>query len=226
LCCSPFRGKNIPIFPVLGNHEYWGSNTAALNNCAFRFPIIKKQHWYSKKHGNLGMIFLDSNKDDMTENEWRDQYEWFAATVKEYEADPEIKYFCVFTHHPPFTNSTVTGDEIDVQETFVDDFTSSEKGRIFFSGHAHTYERFEIKDKTFIVSGGGGGPRVDLRVGPDCHVDSFKGTAPRPFHYILLDQKNNELNVTVKGLRKGDTQFFVMENLSFRSKNLEGFTAN
>ena len=70
---------------------------------------------------------------------------------------------------------------------------------------------FFIKGKTFVVSGGGGGPRVKLKSGKDAHEDIYYGESPRPFNYLLIEKVDDGINVTVKGLKKGDSKFFTME---------------
>jgi predicted phosphodiesterase len=46
-----------------------------------------------------------------------------------------------------------------VKTFYADPFIEYSKASFFFSGHSHSYERFQIDGKFFIVSGGGGGPR-------------------------------------------------------------------
>ena len=35
----PLEKKNIPVFPVIGNHEYWGKNRIAFHYLTDRFPV-------------------------------------------------------------------------------------------------------------------------------------------------------------------------------------------
>jgi hypothetical protein len=95
----------------------------------------------------------------------------------------------------------------------------------FISGHAHTYERFLKNEKMFIISGGGGGPRVTLNTGLECHTDLYKGKSPRPFNYLLLTETNDGVNFTVKGLNKNGKDFFILEefNLSYPNNPDEKF---
>jgi hypothetical protein len=81
------------------------------------------------------------------------------------------------------------------------------------SGHVHSYERFEQAGKTFVVSGGGGGPRVRLfgaraRRHPDlCTVPASR----RPCHYLSIDVRERALSVEVLGLEKGSRSFSRVE---------------
>jgi hypothetical protein len=108
----------------------------------------------------------------------------------------------------------VTGDEPDVQLAFVPAYFRSNKCLAMISGHAHTYERFRKYGKTFIVSGGGGGPRVGLHDGIDFHKDLYTGSSPRPFHFLMLSRTPFGLTITVRGLKKGEKKFFTMEEIN------------
>ncbi len=199
---APIIKKQIPIYPIIGNHDYWGNNNTAMENLTKQFPIIKSSHWYIANYDSLALIFLDSNESDLTEEGWKIEHDWFNKMIAEYDTSQAIKGIIIFDHHPPFTNSTMTGDEVNVQKNFLPVYFSSNKTLFFISGHAHTYEHFLIKGKTFIVSGGGGGPRVKLKSDKEAHNDLYNGESPRPFNYLLIEKRNDGIKVTVKGLDK------------------------
>ncbi len=208
---KPIKKEHIPIYAVLGNHEYWGHDYRAMQNVSARIPQLRKKHWYTEIYHGVAMLFLDSNDDEYTEEDWEKQKNWYEHQLNKLDADPSIKGIFVFMHHPPYTNSLVTGDEIQVQLTFVPAFVKSKKTMALVSGHAHTYERFIKEGKTFIVSGGGGGPRVLLKEGGEFHHDLYHGSNPRPFNYLLLNIKRDGVDITVKGLSKGKSKIFTME---------------
>jgi Icc-related predicted phosphoesterase len=209
----PARQSKIPVYPVLGNHEYRGFNSTAENNFRSRFPQLKKSEWYIQKYDSIALVFLNSNRPDMCPVKWDAQQTWYERSMKQLDADSSVKAVITFLHHPAYTNSVVTGDEPDVQLAFVPAYVKSKKGLALISGHAHTYERFRKDGKTFIVSGGGGGPRVGLHDGIDFHKDLYPGSSPRPFHFLLLNRDSSGINITVKGLLKGKNIFFTMEEI-------------
>lgn len=212
LLIKPLRGLKIPIYPVLGNHEYWGPNVRALRLVSEQFPVLKDKHWYSVTYDSLGLIFLDSNNSEYTLSEWDTQRLWFENKIKEFDKDPAILGVFVFLHHPPYTNSTVVGDAIQVQLAFVPAFKAARKTIAMFSGHSHAFEKFFIDNKYFIVSGGGGGPRVKLKEGPQYHHDLCTLPSPRPFNYVTLQRENHAIKFTVKGLEKGGTRIFIIDS--------------
>jgi len=204
--------NNLPILPVMGNHEYYTENSSGVREVKRRFPQVNSVSWYSRIYGNTALIFLDSNKPKLTPAQWTEQQIWYNEMISYLEEDPSIRSILVFTHHPPYTNSIVTGDERDIQNAFIKPFMQSEKTAAFFSGHAHTYEHFIKENKSFIVSGGGGGPRVILKKGEDCHIDQCRLSGIRPFHYVLIQPNKNSLEIIVKGINKGENKFFLVDN--------------
>ncbi len=213
---EPIHEKSIPIFPVIGNHEYWGNNKVAMQNLNERFPFFLTHHWYTEIYDSLALIFLDSNESEMGEDGWELERNWLNTTVDIFDTSSAVKGIIIFDHHPPFTNSLVTGDEINVQSNFLPAYLHSNKTLLFISGHAHTYERFFIKGKMFVVSGGGGGPRVDLKIGEDEHKDLYDYNSPRPFNYLLITRERDGIKIKVKGLKKGESNFFDMEEFKLK----------
>jgi predicted MPP superfamily phosphohydrolase len=176
---APVREAGIPVFPVLGNHDYWGRNSSALREAGERFPELRGDaRWHSARKGSLGLVWVDTNRGAMSGERWRRQLAWYPRAVAELEADPLVRGILVFGHHPPFTNSKVTGDETHVQHAFLPALLEASKGLGMFSGHAHGYERFEHEGRAFVVSAGAGGPRVKLRSGASQrHADLNYGVA-------------------------------------------------
>jgi len=210
---APIRGAGIPVLALLGNHDYWGGVDDALANAAARFPQLGRQRWYLRAHGRLALVLLDSNEPQLGEARWAAQRDWYCRTLAALDSDPAVAGVLVLAHHPPYTNSRTTGDEEHVQRAFLPAFFAARKTLAFVAGHAHAYERFEERGRTFVVSGGGGGPRVKLSAGVGArHRDLSATGSPRPqVHYLLVEQDASAARVTVRGLDKGDTEARVID---------------
>ncbi len=209
---EPLRAGGIPLFPVLGNHEYWGDDRLALGALRRRFPRLSAQTWTSLRHGPLVVLLLDSNQGPLGPEAWQRQRVWFARTLAQLDADPTVRGVLVCAHHPPFTNSTVTGDELHVARDLLPDFFAARKTLALVSGHVHNYERFEQQQRCFLVSGGGGGPRAALL--PEAeqrHADLYSGPSLRPFHFIEVVLGGEGLELEVLGIRKGEHRLFSLE---------------
>src|SRR5712692_282783 len=162
---APIRSRNIPVIAAFGNHEYWGGRKPAEKNVFARFPVLERKHWYTVAFGPLHLVFLDSNETRLEKTDWEAQKKWYEETLDTADASADTRGVLVLLHHPPFTNSTVTGDEKHVQRTFLPAFLRAKKTLGMLSGHVHNYERFAKGGKMFIVSGGGGGPRQKRATG-------------------------------------------------------------
>jgi len=199
------RALEIPILPAIGNHDYWGNNAVALQEFSARFPQFGRSHWYTRRYGSLALVFLDANVEDLDADAWQRQQRWLVRTLADLDADPSVAGVLVFEHQPPFTNSTVTTDDVAVQKAFVPAFVRAHKTLAMISGHTHAYEHFVEQGKHFIVSGGGGGPRVELRGGAQAlHQDRFTGPSPRPFHLLWITPGTHGVQIEVRGFNKGE----------------------
>jgi Icc-related predicted phosphoesterase len=207
--------NEFPVLTVLGNHEYYSTRKDATPDFVKeRFSQFSSSTWYTRTYGNLAFIFLDSNEKKMSTSRWIEQQIWLSEMLETYDKDPQIKGIVVFAHHPPFTNSLVTGDEKNVQKAFVPSFMGSVKTMAFISGHAHTYEHLKKEGKYFIVSGGGGGPRVFLNKAKDRHEDDCNHLGIRPFHYMLMQPGDESIEFVIKGINKGESQFKLVDSFN------------
>lgn len=206
---APLREARIPVVPILGNHEYWVGRRPALANFFARFPNLAGRHWHAARYGPVALVALDSNIRFLPSAAWEEQRSWFAGELARADADRQVRGTLVLVHHPPYTNSTVTGDELHVQRVFVPPFAAARKTIAMLSGHVHSYERFQRGGKIYVVAGGGGGPRARLAAGDRRrHADDlFDGPSVRHFHYLLSTVTAEGLSFEMKGMDKGGSSF-------------------
>lgn len=204
------------VFPVLGNHDYGLFSRRALRNFDARFGHLGGRRWYRVRYGDLAILFLDSNRIRMPESAWLAQLRWYETALAEADRDPSIARVLVIVHHPPYTNSRVTSDDMTVRWSFVPPIHRTAKAVGMLSGHVHAYERFARNGRQFVVSGGGGGPRVSLLEGAERrHGDDLvSGAAPRPFHYLRFD---SELRCEVFGFDTGPTELRRIDSFSLQN---------
>lgn len=191
------KWQPIPIFPVAGNHEYWGDNAAGMRHFEARFGANTARY---RKHGRLGLIWLDSNIEEMSWHRWKQQRRWYEAVLRHADADQTIDGVIVFLHHPPYTNSDVTSDEEHVRRYLLPAFYRARKSLAMISGHAHGYERFEHRGKSFIVSGGGGGPRVEYEKRHNDVSKQRKQLDKRPHNFLRVEANRTALHIEAIGV--------------------------
>jgi predicted phosphodiesterase len=207
--------KKIPYFPILGNHEFYGNNKKALHNYFERFSYLDQRRWYSFIWKNVGLILLDSNFSTLTKEQIEGQSQWYLNELKKFEKMTGIDYIIVCCHEPPFTNSRVVSPNREVKVDFADPFLRFQKARLFFSGHSHSYEWFQMDGKFFIVSGGGGGPRHKVIIDPrkQRYQDLFAGSELRFFHFCEIESPNDTLFFKVLRL-ESDESFATIDPLT------------
>lgn len=203
---KPIIDKQIPCFPVLGNHDYWGNNKKAMQNFSQRFPNIKET-WYSFTFKRIGFIMLNSNFDDLTKNQVQNQNKWFLKQMGTFNNSSEIEFIIACCHHAPYTNSRVVNPSEEVRKNFALPFQKYKKAALFLTGHCHSYEKFQEGGKLFIVTGGGGGPRQKLQVDKAKRLfqDQFDGPEIRFFHFCEIETLKNRLILKVWKLNEDET---------------------
>lgn len=208
-----FRAR-IPTYPLYGNHEYLGDDDVAYQNLTSRFPVAK-QRWYTVVTDSIAFVMLNTNFDEFSRDTAVKELRWFKTRMRQFTSDPSIRCIVVCGHHPPFTNSSIVQDEHILKQYFLPIFHKSHKSRLWLSGHSHAYEHFRDRDKHFVVTGGGGGPRHFVYVDEPSrkHEDLYAGEAIRPFHYVSLQRSGSDLNVEMIPLEgqgaKGDAFVIV-----------------
>ncbi len=194
---QPVHDAGIPVFPLFGNHEYFGNQDVGLQNMQSRFAAARTT-WYRWDADSVAYIMLNSNWHDIGEDSTLLQRSWFEDQLVACENDVTIRAIVVSSHHPPFTNSSVVSDDVRTRDEFVPLFVRTRKGQLWLSGHCHALEMFEQNGKRFIVSGGGGGPRQRLLTGIDArHADVFGSGPVRPLHSMLLLRVADSIQITV-----------------------------
>ena len=211
------REKKIPYFPILGNHEFYGNDEEALGNYFGRFPHLDHRRWYSFKWKNIGFLMVDSNFSTLTKEQDELQPRWYFSELERFDREERIDHIIVCCHEPPLTNNRVVSPNQKSRVYFADPFMRFQKTCLFFSGHSHTYERFQTGDKFFIVSGGGGGPRHKVSVDPKNrpYNDLFPGPELRFLHFCEVEIHDRVLAYRVLRLESEKT-FTIVDPMAIK----------
>ena len=152
------RDSCITVAAIFGNHDVMGSVEKAESNFRKRFPNVVPTGYY-QIIDSIAFVMLNSNFKRMEPKDIEFQQKWYHETLDSLDKDSRVKVIVIVVscHHAPFTNSKIVGSSKPVQEHFVPLFISTNKCRLFITGHAHAFEHFIQSGKNFLVIGGGGG---------------------------------------------------------------------
>ena len=202
------RGRGVPVYGVMGNHEYMNSAAEGVALFKRHFPEFP-QSWYSVRIASLAAIVINSNFDELSELDKAAQKKFYEERLQAFEADPEVRGIIVCAHDPPYTNSKIVSPSLEVEREFVPLFLSARKTKLFLSGHSHAAEDLvpknkDLQGKHFLVLGGGGGLLHPLYLGRSRRIeDRFPlQTERRWFHYVRLTLGTEGLKVTYRILRQ------------------------
>jgi predicted phosphodiesterase len=133
----------IPIFPVLGNHDYETDDGKPWVN---NFCLPGEERYYSFDYANAHFIALDSYRIDAKSAAWLERDLKRAAKL----------WKVVVFHEPPFSNKSGRTGSAGARRLWLPLFEKY-KVDLVFSGHDHMYTRFKPRGGViYIVEGLGG----------------------------------------------------------------------
>lgn len=197
---SIWRGDKIPVFPALGNHEFYKDEKIALLNYFRHFPDLKNSRYYSVRAANTLTLVLDSSLDEIS----GPQGEWLKGKLDHLPAD--VDFVFLMMHHPPYTSSDpgMFGEghparmpEKELAKLLEDRQPHTHARFVVFSGHVHNYERHEHGGVTYFVTGGAGAHAYPIQRRPD---DPYQSKEIN-YHYLLVEVDHRQLKVTMNRLQ-------------------------
>jgi UDP-2,3-diacylglucosamine pyrophosphatase LpxH len=197
------RGSGTKVYGIPGNHEFLFRATHGINNFKKRFPDLSLTG-YCVHTDSMAIVMLNSNFGRLSRAARKNQQLWYLAVMDSLDSDATVQTVIVCTHHSPFSNSTVVGSSVKVQQAFIPRFESSPKTKLFITGHSHNLECFDgTRSKRFLVIGGGGGIDQPLYTGEkEKYKDLIRQDTKPRFFYLMVYRNVNVLEVTISGFSK------------------------
>jgi len=212
----PSELSNKQFHVCRGNHDcggFWFGSPHEFNQ-RFRKAVARLQ---VIDLGLLRVFCLDTNKQSMSEEQWNVQLAQFQGALAAASSDAQVKHVIAAGHHPPFTNARWHQPSQAVFRSFVRPFLECPKARAFFSGHVHGYERFTIEERSFVVSGGGGGARFNHLHGDKRRLPGVLDlTDPNPLHYVLVEANADSVTCTVRAIDGRSGEWVELDHWSMR----------
>ena len=204
---------NIPVYPVLGNHE---------QNSIYYFKYFKlpqngspgfEEHWWYKDYANVRIIGLNSNGNFAGQ----DQLDWLEDNLNQVCASDSIDFVFAQLHHPHKSElwtpgeSNFTGEVINLIENFS---TDCGKPSIHFFGHTHGYSRGQSRDHKhlWINVATAGGAIDNWGEFPNFDYDEFCVSQDEyGFVVVEVDDTENPA-MTIKRISRGN-QDLILNNV-------------
>ena len=174
--------RNIPIYPVLGNHE---QESPLYYNF---FPLHNQKPWWSVDYGSVHIIGLDTS---VPTNPQSEQYQFLVKDLKKNKKPWTIVVF----HYPLFHTHPFRRSKefrFDWQPVFMDYGVD-----LVINGHDHYYQRTfpigrmsESQHGVVHITTAGGGASLYPTV-----PRSYSAYTRSLYHYLLMDVTENELEI-------------------------------
>ena len=208
-----FKKENVPTFATPGNHEYMLIPKLGIDNFQKKFSSSSINGFY-KVVDSVAIVMINSEKIKDAE-----QIGYYKQTMQKLENDNSVKMIIISTHYSPFTNSSVVQANSDVRDVLVSTMKKTSKAKLLLSGHSHNLEYFRENGKNFIVIGGGGGLKQDLKKNTERNwVDLIEQSKKPRFFYLIVKRNGDTLQVTARGFQSEDFKFFELPILTISTQ--------
>lgn len=197
---AEWKKKQIPVLPVLGNHDVNGGLSGALKNYFDRFPLLQQNRYYSARTGHVQIFCLDSTQPTAS----GPQFDWLKDKLG--HLPKEIDFVVFLIHHPPLTHSSDRlfggGHSTRPSEMALGHWLEEMQGKssakfVVIAGHVHNYERYERNQVLYIVSGGGGATPYEIKRSDQ---DGYKDQGPS-YHYLRISVNGSQMRIGMEKLQ-------------------------
>lgn len=212
---APWRQLQIPVFPVLGNHEYLidanlakrvscnpdDLDSACLNNWwqAFNNLPLRPHRWYCVAVGTTLVALVLNSDSNLTPG--TPQRTWLESQIAALQQNSPVEFLLILLHRPPVrdTHDPVGPNEHEIATLLAAVAKDLPVQVVVVASHIHNYERYRSPDgTTFIVSGGGGAhPHIVTDRRSDDQFSSSPFATAVNFHYMMFELSPHKLSATV-----------------------------
>ena len=188
LAARDVLGSGLSLF-TLGNHEYEGQDEETV----LYERLLGGQgtadgnttEWHATDYSGVRFISLSSEEDMSAATD--SQLVWLEQRLAEVDADPNLAFSVVFFHRPIYTLAE-HGPRLSARAA-LDAIFDAHDVPLVLTGHNHSYERFEVGSRTYVVDGGGGAVTYSVDVNVGNHPDDvpLRSFASASYGFTVLE---------------------------------------
>ncbi|MBI4403461.1 MAG: metallophosphoesterase [Deltaproteobacteria bacterium] len=149
---SSYYSSWIPVVPIVGNHDYRHDPHLSFFQKVYGH-VTTSEHYYQLDYGNTVLIILNSNLDELEEEEQVQQTKWLEKTLEQASGRKTI---LVAFHHAPFTSGvgivTMPSNPNYIRKHWEPLF-KKHGTKLVLNGHEHVYERLIVDGVAHLVAG-------------------------------------------------------------------------
>lgn len=193
--------RNVPYYPVLGNHE---------KNAPYYFDFFdlpNNERYYSFNVGDVLFVILDSEaeyviepnyiSEENSEEFWQEKDEEYFITQKKWleqvlELHKEVGFIFVFQHTPLYSVKESRITDAEKRRKFWGDIYERHNVQVFMNGDDHHYHRATKNGVHYITTAGGGAGLYDIDT-PQPETVVYKKI--EHFVHISINENDAVLNV-------------------------------
>ena len=177
----PFLGL-FAMYPAIGNHEF--ERPTEREEFVRRYfggaPLDGNDDHYRFESGGVWFFALNTEEPIGAGS---DQATWLAAQLADASQKPGYRFGVVYFHKPIVTCGVKEHDP--AAYAHLEPLFTQHKVALVLQSHFHGYERFELGERTYITTGGGGAflqPLDENDTRPECASRVAKGS----FHHAMV----------------------------------------
>ena len=214
---------SMPLLATYGNHEFSGGSGATNTkfvNYLTPPPGAPNFSYYSYNYGNIHFLVIStgqySDHDDSFDLDapGSAQYQFVQNDLAAAKANSSIDQIFVSFHVPPYSAANF-GDNDHLGPWFEPLFIQAGVKAVFVA-HEHDYQHLIHNGITYILTGGAGGPILDVlncncQAGTKATLVDYKGN----LNYVIVDVNGKTANFQVRGVQGGgNSSSWLIEQFS------------
>jgi hypothetical protein len=195
-CLIPLIDRQIPVFPIPGNHDYDGYYDDLIPDAYIDYFLLDDQKTYAYwQAGPACFLALDPNRNFPLALD-AEQMAWAKATMRS-PIWTGAAWRIILIHQPPFAQGWPGYSGDGFIRNFVENNAESGRIDIVMSGHCHDFEYLQRDYGTqrthFLVLGGAGGGLEP----PENDTTWSMDTIIKDHHYALFEMDSTQVQMKI-----------------------------